>query len=119
MDKEIESEKYRKLSVASLVTGILGLSPMVLYNFLWMPISNFLRSTVDVSIIPNIILPFVSAAMGLSIAAVVCGSIDLNKIKKGLYSNKGKSFDIAGIVMGGVVILFAIIFMLGEIIFTH
>lgn len=119
MNKEIESEKYRKLSVASLVTGILGLSPMVLYNFLWMPISNFLRSFVESNIIPNIILPFITAALGLSIAAIVCGSIDLNKIKKGLYSNKGKDFDMAGIVMGGVVILFAIIFMLGEIIFPH
>jgi hypothetical protein len=119
MNKGIEPEKYRRLSIGALVTGILGLSPIVLYNFLWMPIAIFLRSFVEPNIIPNIILPFIAAALGLSITAVVCGSIDLNRIKKGFYNNKGKGFDIAGIVMGGVVILFAIIFMLGEIIFPH
>jgi biotin transporter BioY len=82
MNSTVKSEKYRKLSTAALVTGILGLSPILLYNFLWMPISIFLSKFVESNIIPYIILPFIVAALGLSIAAVVCGSIDLNRIKK-------------------------------------
>lgn len=119
MGNEIKLQKYRKLSVASLVTGILGISIIVLYNFLWMPISNFLRNTVDVSFIPIIILPFIAIAICLAIVAVVCGSIDLHRIKRKFYERKGKGFDIAGIVMGGTVVLVAIVFMLGELIFPH
>jgi hypothetical protein len=119
MNKGAEPKKYRKLSIAALVTGILGFSTALLYNFLWMPISIFLRSVVGPNIIPIIILTFIRAALGLSIAAVVCGCIDLNRIKKGLHSNKGKGFDITGIVLGGIIILVAIIFMLGEMIVSH
>ena len=119
MNNKIKSEKYRKLSIAALVTGILTVSLASLYNFLWMPISNFLRDSIDISVIPYVILPFISVVLVLSIAAVICGSIDLKRIKANLYSRKGKGFDIAGIVMGGIFILFAIIFILGEIIVPH
>jgi hypothetical protein len=119
MNKGAEPKKYRKLSVAALITGILSFSTALLYNFLWMPILIFLRNVVGPNIIPIIILTFIRAALGLSIAAVVCGCIDLNRIKKGFYNNKGKIFDITGIVLGGIIILVAIIFMLGEIIFSH
>lgn len=119
MNKEIEPDKYGKLSITSLVTGILAVSPALLYCFLWMPITNFLRNATDVSVIPYIILPLISIDIGLAIAAVVCGSIDLRKIKVGLHNKKDKGFDIIGIIMGGVVILFAIIFALGEIIIPH
>ena len=70
----------------------------------------------DMRIIPYIIVPFIFIILGLSIVAVVCGSIDLKRIKAGLYSKKGKGFDIAGMVLGGIFILFALFFALGEII---
>jgi hypothetical protein len=54
MNSKAITEKYRKLSIASLVTGIIPLSLGVLYNFLWMPISNFLRSFIDVGTIPYV-----------------------------------------------------------------
>jgi len=54
------------------------------------------------------------AVFGLVIAAIVCGSIDLKKIKAGLYSNKGKGFDITGIVLGSVFILAVIWFALAD-----
>jgi hypothetical protein len=54
------------------------------------------------------------AVFGLVIAAIVCGSIDLKKIKAGLYSNKGKGFDITGIVLGSVFILVVIWFALAD-----
>ena len=119
MDNEIKPEKYRKLSVCALVMGIFGLGSIVLYNFLWMPISIFLNKFMKSNITPTIILAFIAVVLVSSITAIVCGSIDLKGIKKGLYSNKGKDFDIAGIVSGGIVVLIAIIFMLGELIFPH
>ena len=51
-----------------------------------------------------------SVFFGLPIAAVVYGSIDLIRIKKGLYRNKGKGLDITGIVLGSVLILLALFF---------
>lgn len=59
------------------------------------------------------------AALGLSIAAVVCGSIDLKRIKAGRYSNKGRGFDIAGIVLGGIPILIFLVFVPLELIVPH
>jgi hypothetical protein len=119
MNNIVEPEKYRKLSVASLVTGILAISLAGLYSFLWMPIANFLQNSIVMSTIPYVIISFISIVLGLSIAAVVCGSIDLKRIRAGLYSKKGKGFDIAGIVLGGVFILFALYFALGEILVPH
>ena len=89
MNNKIKSEKYRKLSVAALVTGILACG---------------LTGT---SNIPLPVLPLLSLVSPLlSIAAVVCGSIDLIAIAVGRYSNKGRGFDIAGIVMGVIYILY-------------
>jgi len=120
MNDEIKLQKYRKLSVAALITGIISVSLAVLYNFLWMVIANFLQKyVIDVGLMPYIILPFVGIVLSLAIVAVVCGSIDLKRIKAGLYSKKGKGFDIAGIVLGSIFILLALTFSLGEIIFPH
>jgi hypothetical protein len=47
---------------------------------------------------------------GLSITAIVCGSIDLKKIQSGRYSRKGRVFDIAGIVLGVIFILVGLVF---------
>ncbi len=41
---------------------------------------------------------------GFAIAAIVCGSIDLKRIKAGLYSRKGKGLDI----------IFLLVFLLKE-----
>jgi hypothetical protein len=120
MDNEIKLQKYRKLSVVSLVTGILSVSVGILYNFLWMFIGNFLRvHIVDVGLIPKIVLPILGIVFGTAIVAVVCGSIDLKRIMKGIYTIKGKRFDITGIVLGGFFILIVVIFLFGEIFSNH
>lgn len=113
------SEKYSSRSIAALVTGILSISFGVLYNFLWMPITNLLQIVVDVSVMPFIVFPGVGIAFGLAISAVVCGSIDLKGIKAGIFKRKGKGFDITGIVLGGLFILFVVWFALGEILVPH
>jgi len=117
MNNTVKSEKYRKLSITALVTGILAVSLVGFWSSVW-----FSFSIVDVLQISNVPLSVIWAAspmliaLGLSITAVVCGSIDLKRIRAGLYSRKGKGFDITGIVLGGVIILFALVFVLGDII---
>jgi len=117
MNNTVKSEKYRKLSITALVTGILAVSLVGFWSSVW-----FSFSIVDVLQISNVPLSVIWAAspmliaLGLSITAVVCGSIDLKRIRAGLYSRKGKGFDITGIVLGGVIILFALFFVLGDII---
>jgi len=117
MNNTVKSEKYRKLSITALVTGILAVSLVGFWSSVW-----FSFSIVDVLQISNVPLSVIWAAspmliaLGLSITAVVCGSIDLKRIRAGLYGRKGKGFDITGIVLGGVIILFTLVFVLGDII---
>jgi len=128
MDDKIKTEKYRKLSVASLVTGIWAYCyAVLLFTSVLSYFGNFIKenfsSELTISGQPIYeILPLVAgfvSCFGLPIAAVVCGSIDLKRIKAGLYSRKGKGFDIAGIALGGLFILIAIWIMLGEILMPH
>ena len=86
-------------------------------NFLWVPVANLFQSSVDVLRIMSFIAASgIGIAFGLALAAVVCGSIDLKRIKVGIYDRKGKGFDITGIVLGGLFILLVLVFLLGEII---
>ena len=115
MNNTFKSEKYRKLSITALVTGILAVSSVGFLSFGWFSIIDVLQiSNVPLSVI--VALSPMLIALGLSITAVVCGSIDLKRIKTGLYDKKGKGFDITGIVLGGVIVLFALFFVLGSII---
>jgi len=103
MNNKIKSEKFRKLSVAALVTGILAFSLIALNWTIDYEFSFYIIIIVKI---------FDFASFGLLIAAVVCGSIDLKRIKAGRYSNKGRGFDITGIVLGGIFILFYLVFLL-------
>lgn len=53
------------------------------------------------------ILP-IFPGFALGIAAIVCGAIDLKKIKEGKSSIKGRGFDITGIVLGSLDIVMSI-----------
>jgi len=97
-----------------LVTGILAFTPIFISTQLVDIIAKFIPSFLgNVLVFLFAILGFV--LYGLPIAAIVCGSIDLKGIKAGRYSNKGKGFDIAGIVLGGIFILFVLVFLLLEV----
>jgi len=54
------------------------------------------------------IVPF-GAGVALGIAGIVCGAIDLNRIKEDKSSKKGRGFDIAGIILGAVGIVVSIV----------
>ena len=111
MNNTVKSEKFRKLSIAALVTGILGYS-LILIG-MWFSINSY--PGIDTG---RLILNFtIIGIFGifLPVAAIVCGSIDLKKIQAGLYSNKGRGLDITGIVLGSILFLV----MLFEIIVPH
>ena len=106
MNNTVKSEKYRKLPIASLITGIL--------SYICVPLMWFIFEIKRVNVNEIIISILLFAVFGLAIAAIVCGSIDLNRIKRGQYSSKGKGFDIAGTVLGSVFILAVIWFALAD-----
>lgn len=47
----------------------------------------------------------VTGILGMSVIPIILGAVDLNRIKNGLASPKGKGFDIAGIVLGAIAIV--------------
>jgi hypothetical protein len=69
-----------------------------------------------------IIIKYIRIILGiiLPVVAIICGSIDLKRIKKGLHRSKiFKGFDITGIAIGSIIFLLVTTFMLGEIIVPH
>ena len=102
MNNKTKSDKFRKLSIAALVTGILaypmGMLAFIVETIIFQEILGLTLRIFD---------SVYAAGPVLAITAIVCGSIDLKRIKAGRYSNNGRGFDIAGIVMGVVYILVA------------
>jgi hypothetical protein len=66
------------------------------------------------NIVAIILSSLIFVFFGLAIAAIVCGGIDLKRIKAGLCIKQGKDLYIAGIVLGSVFILFALFLHLGK-----
>lgn len=113
VDTVLINEKYRKISVASLATGILAASFCIVYFLAWMFFDNFIERIISQSgFISIIMLLFVSAGVVLTITALITGSIDLNRIKAGMFSRKGKGFDIGGITLSSLLVLFGFILWL-------
>jgi len=56
------------------------------------------------------IAALVTGIFGLGIVPIILGAVDMSRIKNGAASEKGKGFDIAGIVLGSLGVLFWIIF---------
>jgi membrane protease YdiL (CAAX protease family) len=104
MNNKVNPEKFRKLPIAALVTGILAFGNACLVFWVNVILINWW------SIPLTILLSFWT--FSLPIVAIVCGSIDLKRIKAGICSNKGRGFDIAGIVLGLVFIIIVPVFIL-------
>ncbi len=100
MNNKIKSEKFRKLSIAALITGMLPYIYTPVIPLITDPASPF---EVYFSNYTSIIIFFyIGISLSLAATAIVCGSIDLRRIKAGLSSNKGKGFDKTGIVAGSI-----------------
>ena len=105
MGNKNNQEKFRKLSITSLITGILTyICVFPMYLLLeWGELGKITGPIIYLFL-------FYLFLLGLPIAAIVCGSIDLIRIIRGQCSSKGKGFDIAGIILGSVFI-FAVIYL--------
>ena len=110
MNSIVNPDKYRKLPIVALITGILAFGCIY---FLMKFISPFIGSYLQNFITEEFLIIFILSiyVICLPIPAIICGSIDLKRIKSGQYSSKGKGLDIAGIVLGSVFILFALWFL--------
>jgi len=117
MEETIKKEKFRKLSIASFVTGIISLTSGILYSFLWYYFTMLLIRFFGTETVPSIIAVLIFFFIALSIVAVVCGYVDLIKIKSAT-GNKGRGLDIAGIIMGFLFIILIFLMMSGEMLAT-
>lgn len=108
MNAGVKEESYRKLSITALVTGLLTFTIGFLkaYPESYITISQMIGHTGTLSA-EFISYSFISIVfgLGLPIAAVVCGSIDLQKVVAGVLSDKGKGFDITGIILGSAYLI--------------
>ena len=109
-------KKYKKLPIISLTTRILSFTILSFTKIIkWassLPFSDNLNLNFGLSItgIIGICLP---------ITAIVCGSIDLKRIKKGLHKNKVfKGIDITGIVLGSIILFIVVLFIVGDILLS-
>jgi hypothetical protein len=119
MDAGVKEENYRKLSIAALITGLLTYTIGFFikgYPSFYVTFSQMIGHTGALSA-RFIIQAFISIVLGfgLPITAVVCGSIDLQKVLAGILSNKGKGFDITGIILGSIYLILRILEEIGLI----
>ena len=117
MNNKTKSEKFRGLSITSLVTGILAFTASL--ALVWPGSYSiidfiFLSENVNMALREYTLFFQISQGfvIGLLVTAIVCGSIDLRRIKAGRYSRKGRGFDIAGIVLGVISPIFPILVFL-------
>jgi len=102
INNSIKQERYSKLSIASLITGVSA----VPFGFL-----VFCMSIGDPQDAGDWIIWYTINSLYwifFPLPAIVCGSIDLKRIKTGRSSNLGKRLDITGIIIGGVLSLFGL-----------
>ncbi len=105
MNNKIKSEKYSKLSIASLVTGILAIIPVPFFIYIDSDFAIPQHDPYAYFLSGLLLFVIMFYALPLVIAAIVCGSKDLKRVKASRYSYKGWKFDVAGIVLGSIIIL--------------
>jgi len=106
MNSKSKSEKFRRLTITALVTGVLPYIYTPIIPFITDPASPY--EAYFHNFVTVIIYSYIAVSLSLTAAAIVCGGIDLMRIKTGLRSNKGKGLDIAGIILGSIGILFVL-----------
>jgi|GEM_PF-994627 len=108
-----EPEKYRGLSIAALVTGLLG-AVAIPQIFRWS--SDFHVFDLK-TLITKLIIVFI-LGVGLPLSALICGCIDIRRIKSGLYNRKGRGFSITAIVLGAVFLIPGLFLFAEEVLFN-
>jgi hypothetical protein len=114
MNSNATPEKYRGLSVAAFVTGLLGVISIALI-FRWSDSFHVINLE---TLLIKIIIAFI-LGIGFPLAAIIYGSIDLKRIKAGRYSKKGKGLSITAIVLGTIFLIPGLVlFYIEEILFN-
>lgn len=101
MHKGVEKEKIGALSITAKVTGLSGLLlAIILLTVVLVVVFTVLSKNWNIYNIPESVISISSII--LCISGVASGSIDLKRIKIGKSSEKGRVFDIVGIVSGSI-----------------
>lgn len=66
------------------------------------------------TLLTKLIIVFI-LGIGLPLMAIICGSIDLKRIKIGYYNNKGNGLSITGIVLGSFFLIPGLLLFIEEI----
>jgi hypothetical protein len=106
-------ERYRGLSIAALVMGLLG-AAAIPQIFRWS--SDFRVFDLN-TLAAKLIIVFILGIV-LPLSGIICGSIDLRRIKSGLYSREGRGFSITAIVLGAVFLIPGLFLFAGEVLFN-
>ena len=113
MNDKAKLEKYRGLSISALVTSLLGVI-IIPQIFRW---SSSFQVNILETLLAKLFIVFI-LGIGLPLTAIICGSIDLKRIKTGLYSNKGKGLSISGIILGSIFLIPGLLLFFEEIMFN-
>ncbi|MCJ7665519.1 MAG: hypothetical protein MUO59_02135 [Actinobacteria bacterium] len=101
MNNEFKKEKTLALSITAKVTGLSGLSlAIILLTVVLVVVFTVLSKNWNIYNTPESVIS--TSSIILCISGVVCGAIDLKRIKIGKSSGKGRVFDIVGIVSGSI-----------------
>ncbi|MCJ7472935.1 MAG: hypothetical protein MUP02_09035 [Actinobacteria bacterium] len=101
MHEEAKKGETGALSIAAKVTGLSGLLlAIILLTIVLVVVFTILNKNWDIYNTPEFVIS--TSSIILSISGVVCGVVDLIRIKKGKSSKKGRAFDIVGIVSGSI-----------------
>ena len=106
-------ERCRVISIASLVYGLLSI--ISIPEIFWWS-SSFRIINLKIELIITIIVFILG--IGFPLTAILCGAIDLKRIKSGLYSNKGKDLSITGIALGSVFLLSGLVLFFEAVLFN-
>ena len=99
MNNEAKKEKTGALSIAAKVTGLSGLLlAIILLTIVLVVVFSVLAKNWNIYNTPEFVIS--TSSIILSISGVAFGAIDLRRIKTGKSSEKGRVFDIVGIVSG-------------------
>ena len=97
----LKRKKQEHLSIAAKVTGLSGLLlTIILLTVVLVVVFTVLNKNWNIYNTPEFVIS--TSSIILSICGVVCGASDLKRIKTGKSSEKGRVFDIVGIVSGSI-----------------
>lgn len=107
---------HYSLPVTSFITGLLSLGIFTFTKIIgWvstLPFGENLNLIIGLSISGII-------GIGLPVAAIVCGSIDLKKGKREFHKNKVfKALDITGIVLASIILFLVILFISADLLLS-